>query len=519
MGRLGAATGIVTVVGLTLAACAPITDPDWEPPGWPAAAEVRLVEAPSAVDLSVEPAVAASVSSIRIRSDAVALQARAAFLPGMSSFNDAVERRVRTAVDAASAAAGTRYEPAPSPRGAGLADRGCVPGSTTAPAADVLADPALGPPGGAGTALVCEIVAATGGFLGERIRIVTGGPDGVATDTAAILYADTAAGETVEAPALWTAEAAQTLSADIVDAVRRSAGALSLAPASAGDEAQIAAIHAALATTVPTPDGLLFTIAPGFTAPELEALGVAATTEPLSVEVPRAIAEPLASPFGARLLAAAGQAYAVPATVGAGWHDCTLMPCVAVTYDDGPSRFTPAVLDAFAARDSVATFFVLGQNSVGAGAILSRMTAEGHEVENHTWNHPNLTTLTPAQVAAQVGDTSRVVSQGSGRPVQVFRPPYGEYTRATLAAAGMAAILWDVDTNDYQRPPEDVLVARAVDGPRSGSIVLMHDIHEPTVLATPAIVDGLLDRGFSLVTVEQLFGGDLPSSGAWRRAP
>lgn len=510
---------VVAAVMATLAACAPVTDPDWQPPTWPAAADVRVVDAPTTLDVSADPAVAASVTPLRIRADSARLQARAAFLPGSTAFNAAVEATVRGAVDAAAAAAGVGYSPAPLPRGAGLGDRGCVPGSTTVPAAAVLADPALGPADGAGTALVCDIVAATGGFLGERIRIVTGSADGVADDTAVTLYADTATGESVTAADLWTADAAQSLSADIVDAVRRDAGALSFAPASAGDDAQVAAIQTALATTVPTADGLLFTIAPGFMSPELAALGMGATTEPLSVEVPRAVAEPLASEFGVRLLSAAGSPYAVPAVVGAGWHDCTLAPCVAVTYDDGPSGFTPSILDALAARDAVATFFVLGQNAAGSGGLLRRMTAEGNEVENHTWNHPNLTGLTPAQVSAQITDTSRVASAGSGRPVQVFRPPYGAYNAETLAAAGMAAILWDVDTRDWQGPADDELIRRAVEGPRAGSIVLMHDIHERTARNTPAILDGLLDRGFSLVTVEQLFGGQLPTSGGWRRAP
>lgn len=520
-GRRGVATAAcgVAALAVTLTACAPVVDEDWQPQGWPAVADVRVVDAPPPVDVRGDTGVAASLTPVRIRNDAVSVQARAAFLPGATAFNDAVEALVREVVDAAASASGARYEPTPFPRGAGLGDRECAAGSTTLPAAEVLADPELGPAGGSGTAIVCDIVAAAGGILGQRIRVVTGSAEGVASDTSAVLYVDTATGETAAASGLWRAGAAETLGAQIVDAVRRDAGALSLAPASAGDDAQLAAITEALATTVLTPDGLVFTIAPGFTAPELAALGVAATSEPLSVEVPRAVAESLVTPFGERALAAAGAAYSAPPAVGAGWHDCTLLPCVAVTFDDGPSAFTASVLDALAARDSVATFFVLGQNAAGAGGILSRMTAEGNEVENHTWNHPNLTELTPEQVSAQIRDTSRVVEQGSGRPVRVFRPPYGEYTGETLAAAGMAAILWDVDTHDYQRPSEDVLIARAVDAPRAGSIVLMHDIHETTARATPAIIDGLLDRGFSLVTVEQLFGGELPSTGAWRRAP
>jgi len=84
--------------------------------------------------------------------------------------------------------------------------------------------------------------------------------------------------------------------------------------------------------------------------------------------------------------------------------------------------------------------------------------------------------------------------------------------------AGMPAILWDVDTEDWQHPADDVLLARAVDQPQPGSIVLQHDIQENTARTAPAVYDGLLDRGFTLVNLRQLFGGALPASGVWRSA-
>ncbi|GAA3632201.1 hypothetical protein GCM10022200_13860 [Microbacterium awajiense] len=489
------------------------------PPPWPVVADVRVVEPPAPVDLAHAPVVAASVTPVRLRDDSARVQARTLFLPGVGAFNAAVEDQLREGLHGAAQASGTRYTPTVFPRGAGLGDRLCVAGSTGLPAADVLTDPALGPAGGAGTALVCDVVAAADTFLGLRVRIVSGSAEEVASDIAVITYGDAATGEAVSAAGLWAEGAADTLSADIVDAVRRDAGALSLAPPSAGDDAQLEAIRAALTTTVPTAAGLAFTIAPGFSAPELTALGVVATTVPLTVEVPAAVAAELVSPFGARMLEAGARAYAVPARVGAGWTDCSLTPCVAVTYDDGPSRFTPGILDELNARGAVATFFALGQYAAGGRDTLRRMTAEGHEVENHTWNHPNLTDLTAEQVASQIDSTTVALEAASGQAVRVFRPPYGEFDASTLAAAGMAAILWDVDTSDYQHPSADVLVARAVDPPRPGSIVLVHDIHESTAVATPRIIDGLLDRGFTLVTVSQLFDGSLPTSGAWRRAP
>ncbi|MFC0198621.1 polysaccharide deacetylase family protein, partial [Microbacterium arthrosphaerae] len=323
------------------------------------------------------------------------------------------------------------------------------------------------------------------------------------------------------AEGLWAEGAAPVLEAHIVEALRRGAGALSRRPVEAGDEAQLAAVQAALATTVPSDGGFVITLAPGFTAPDLAALGAPPTTEPLEIFVPAEVAADLVSPLGARLLASAGEPYTGPVAAPAGARavDCTLVPCVALTYDDGPSAHTTGILDDLAARDVAATFFAQGQNAQGYADTLARMTRDGHQLEGHTWNHPHLPQLTDAQIAAQIVDSTRALEVASGQDITAFRPPWGEFTPRVLAAAGMPAILWDVDTEDWAGPADDVLIARAVEQPRAGSIVLLHDVHPGTARTAGAVMDGLLDRGFELVTVRQLFGGQMPASGAWHRAP
>ncbi len=466
----------------------------------------------------------AAIVPLRVRNDAVGIQARVALLPAATTTADVnarVEQVVRGAIADRVAASGIAYTASPWPVGSGLADRRCSAGSTTLPAAELLADPALGPAGGSGTAVVCGIVAAGGTVVGQRVRVVSGDPAQIHSDVTTTLYADVQTGETATADALWGEGAASALGAHIVEALRRDAGALSRRPADVADETQLAAIRAALATTVPSADGLVVTVAAGFTAPDLTGLGASPTAEPIAFAVPAAVAADLVSPFGARVLASYGQPYSgpIPAPAGSRAVDCALVPCVALTYDDGPSARTPLILDELAAHDAAATFFAMGQNARAHGKTLARMTREGHEVEGHTWNHPHLPQLTPAQVTAQIVDSTRALEAVSGQDITVFRPPYGEFTPQVLAAAGMAAILWDVDTLDWQGPADDVLIARAVEQPRAGSIVLQHDTQEVTARTAGAVLDGLLDRGFQLVTVRQLFGGDLPASGSWRRAP
>jgi peptidoglycan/xylan/chitin deacetylase (PgdA/CDA1 family) len=234
------------------------------------------------------------------------------------------------------------------------------------------------------------------------------------------------------------------------------------------------------------------------------------------------MATTLTTPIGAALVAAgaASDPYRAPDPVAAGDApvDCGLFPCVALTYDDGPSVLTSGILDALATRHAAVTFFVLGQSVGGRADVVRRAVAEGHEVQNHSWNHPRLPTLTPAAVTRQIRDTSGAIEAVTGEKVTMFRPPYGDYNPAVLEAAGLPAILWDVDTLDWQGPSDEQLVRRAVDQPRPGSIVLQHDIHANSARTVGAVADGLRDRGFTLVTVTQLFGGQTPTAGAWRSA-
>ena len=513
----------LAAAALVLSACAPASRGGWSPPE-PAPDAVTVTDPVPEITAARSGPLGAGIVPLRVRNDAVGIQARVAMLPAgatTDAFNVQVEQIVRAAIADRVAVSGTAFVPTPSPVGAGLGDRRCAAGSTGLPAAALLADPAFGPAGGSGAAVVCGFVAADGPIVGERVRVVSGEGAVIRSDTTTTLYADVQTGETATADGLWAEGAAAALGAHVAEGLRRDAGALSRRPATVADDAQLAAIQAALATTVPSDEGLVITLAAGFTSPDLAELGVPVTTAPIDFAIPAAVASGLVSPLGARLLASYGQPYSGPGVAPAGTRavDCTLVPCVALTYDDGPSDYTPGILDELAARDAAATFFALGQKAQAHADTLARMTREGHEVAGHTWSHPHLPQLTDAQIAAQIVDSTRALEAASGQDVTAFRPPYGEFSPRVLAVAAMPAITWDIDTLDWQGPADDVLIARAVEQPRAGSIVLQHDIQAVTARTAGAVLDGLLDRGFQLVTVRQLFGGELPASGVWRRAP
>lgn len=514
-----AALGAALTLALAVSGCAPVLDASWTPPQWPDTA-LEVVDGPLA-PLAAD-ALGAAVQSDRVRSAALGVQARYASVPGPAgaALYDAVSGVVRAAIDARTAATGIRYAPEVGALGAGLGTRTCVPGSTGVPVEELLADPALAGPSASGSAtVVCDIVWAQGGFFGQRLRTVLVGGDGAVADTRQLLYLDTATGEVRAAGDIWQPDAAAALAGEIVETSRRAAGSLSLLPVD--DPDVLDAIIRALGSTTPSPEGgMQFTLAAGFTSPRLSELGVEPTAEPLTIRVPPARAESLLTDFGRALSASTGQEYTGPRVQSPAdiRVDCSLTPCVSLTYDDGPSSLTPRLLDVLRDAGAPATFFVLGQYASGSPDTVRRAAAEGHEIGNHTWNHPSLPDLTAEQVRGQLDRTQALLRELSGQPVAFFRPPYGAYTNAVLAAAGQPAILWSVDTRDWAGPADDVLLDRAIAGPSPGGIVLFHDTHERSVRLAPDIIAGLRDRGFSFATLSELFGERLPASGAWRSA-
>ena len=189
----------------------------------------------------------------------------------------------------------------------------------------------------------------------------------------------------------------------------------------------------------------------------------------------------------------------------------TSAPVVAMTFDDGPHpRLTPPLLDLLRDRGIRATFYVIGRNVQRHPGLVRRMVEEGHEVGNHTWRHPHLTTLSAESVIEELDATTMAVFEATGKVPVTMRPPYGAmYAGQRLMVhetRNLPTILWSVDPQDWRRPGASVVSRRIVSGARQGGIVLAHDIHPGTIRAMPAALDGLAAKGFGFVTVSQLLG-------------
>lgn len=194
--------------------------------------------------------------------------------------------------------------------------------------------------------------------------------------------------------------------------------------------------------------------------------------------------------------------------------DCGRTACVALTFDDGPRAETSRrVVRTLRDKGDRATFFAVGGaiNDVTI-PVLRDDTRYGMPVGSHTMSHTDLPAIMQAGTERQeFDDASARISEATGRPVNLLRPPHGaadEASRRYLADhLGVGIALYDVDSYDWAagasaRSVQWKVTAQA----RPGSIILMHDIHEHTAVALPHILDALHAKGYRTVTIEELTG-------------
>ncbi|WP_373869828.1 polysaccharide deacetylase family protein [Acrocarpospora macrocephala] len=193
--------------------------------------------------------------------------------------------------------------------------------------------------------------------------------------------------------------------------------------------------------------------------------------------------------------------------------DCRKLKCVALTFDDGPGDETGVVLDRLAEHGAKATFYVVGRMvSEKTAGLLQRMVTEGHELGNHSWDHPALPSLSEAGLKEQLVRTQLAVGRYTGVRMRTMRPPYGATSPGVAAMTrryGMAQILWGLDTMDWRDRNADLVAKRCLKA-KPGDVILMHDIHASTVQAVPKLLDLLDAKGFTYVTVTELFGETTP---------
>ncbi|ARD47150.1 hypothetical protein SporoP37_02740 [Sporosarcina sp. P37] len=178
---------------------------------------------------------------------------------------------------------------------------------------------------------------------------------------------------------------------------------------------------------------------------------------------------------------------------------------IALTFDDGPDpNYTMKILNILEKYDAKATFFMLGNRVNLYPSIAKEVADAGHEIGNHSWNHPSLTDVTDDELQSEVHDTSEIIWEVIGKPATVFRPPYGAVDNRVRESTKLPVVLWNLDTLDWDHHDPELMLEHVQKDSRNGSIILMHDIHKSTADGLEAILESLKSQGYKFVTVSEL---------------
>ena len=180
-------------------------------------------------------------------------------------------------------------------------------------------------------------------------------------------------------------------------------------------------------------------------------------------------------------------------------------PMLALTFDDGPGEYTQELLDCLEENNAHATFFMLGQNVSAYPDAPKRMLEIGCEIGSHSWDHTQLTTIDLDAVAKQFSDTDNALIEACGQAASVARAPYGDGNTDIYNTVAKPFFMWSLDTEDWKLMDADADYDAVMNGDLTdGSIILMHDIHQPSVQAAIRFIPELVATGYKLVTVSEM---------------
>ena len=182
---------------------------------------------------------------------------------------------------------------------------------------------------------------------------------------------------------------------------------------------------------------------------------------------------------------------------------------IALTFEDGPTPVvTREILAELKMRNLTATFFVLGQRVLAEPDLTKQIKDEGHEIGSHGFSHSNFSMLPTATIAQELERTQEVVAQTTGIVPAWLRAPgvIPTLEHQTLAQnQNLNLAGWSVDSQDLAQADEKSIARTILNETRNGSIILCHDLSQPTARCIGEALDGLKARGFEFVTVSKLF--------------
>jgi peptidoglycan/xylan/chitin deacetylase (PgdA/CDA1 family) len=193
--------------------------------------------------------------------------------------------------------------------------------------------------------------------------------------------------------------------------------------------------------------------------------------------------------------------------------DRALPKYVALTFDDGPSAYTAYILDILKRYNIPATFFVVGSEVKKFPNLIRRIDTEKHVIGNHTWNHPDITTLSQNELWEEINSTNIQIKKIIGHSPNLFRPPYSsinDKTAADIEKFGMTSVLWNIDSRDWHEKSPFAIHQHIIKNLKNNNLIIMHDgdqygsgPRDQTVTSLIKIIKYLIKNNYRFITVPE----------------
>jgi peptidoglycan/xylan/chitin deacetylase (PgdA/CDA1 family) len=183
-------------------------------------------------------------------------------------------------------------------------------------------------------------------------------------------------------------------------------------------------------------------------------------------------------------------------------------PMVALTFDDGPSEYTLGILDTLSHYHSRGTFFVLGSLVEQYQDTIRLAHEGGNEILGHSWSHVNFNQLSREQIISEITRTHDAITEIIGDFPRMYRPPYGSANNTVREVSeeyGFSIINWNQDPSDWMTKDANQVYESIMEEINHRSVIVLHDTHASTAQAMERVIPSLIERGYQLVTVSEMF--------------
>lgn len=182
--------------------------------------------------------------------------------------------------------------------------------------------------------------------------------------------------------------------------------------------------------------------------------------------------------------------------------------CISVSFDCAWGvEHTDAILKALRVGEVKATWFMVEFWAEKFPDYVKKIDGEGHEIGTHSSTHSYMSKQNAEEIRLELKTSSGAISSVTGKEVELFRPPYGDYDDELIRTAseeGYYSVQWDVDSLDWKDLSATDIAMRVINGVKAGSIILMHNNGLHTAEAVPIIIETLKNKGYTFVPIGEL---------------